>query len=392
MNEKDEEKIIPNTSNSTNSSLNLDKGTKQKEEKECKLVVSEFYTKLKDETKDIISRQIKICLLLSFFTCFEFLGGMYSGSNAVLTISCHLLSDLLKDFISMISLIILEKPADKIMSYGYHRSEIIGSLSSFLIIWVLVICLLFHSIKEIRIPYLIDGSSMILFSLCGLVITIFMRYIQYFNPIPDSDDGKFLNNFKKDKELKTPLLEDYLGLEVKQENISEKIYKKRKKIMEERYNVHLKCDLIQSIFVIIISIIIYFFHVKHPWVIIFDAFGVWSYAVIILIITIPIAKDCIFILMEAAPNDLDINALYNELLDVTGVINVHDLHIWCVSFDRFSISLHILSEYPQKSLEGATGVCKKFGINHCTIQVENNSEGRRLSFMKCKHESENGVH
>lgn len=388
MREEDEEKLILNEPNSQEPIM----GNKQNDKKECKLGASKYYNKLKDEASNIISRQIKICLLLSLFTAFEFLGGVYSGSIAILTIACHLFTDLLKDSISMISLLIIEQPANNIMTYGYHRSEIIGSLSSFLIIWIIVIWLIIHSIKEINLPVLLRGKSMVLFSFCGLVITVFMRYVQYFNPIPDSDDGKFLNNFKEDKELETPLLENYLGFEVQKDNMPEKINETRKNVIEKRYNIHLICDLVQSGIIIIVSVIYNFFHINHPWVIVLDAFCVWTYAIIVLITTIPTAKDCIYILMEAAPFDLDINILYNELLNVSGVINVHDLHIWCMSFDRFSISLHILSDSPQKSLEGATRICKKYGIYHSTIQVENNKEGRRLSFMRCQHEFENGVH
>ena len=45
--------------------------------------------------------------------------------------------------------------------------------------------------------------------------------------------------------------------------------------------------------------------------------------------------------------------------------------------------MHIFSNNPQKSLEGATKICKKYGINHCTIQVEDSNEARRLSYNEC---------
>ena len=54
--------------------------------------------------------------------------------------------------------------------------------------------------------------------------------------------------------------------------------------------------------------------------------------------------------------------------------------------------MHILSNNPQKSLEETTKICKKYGISHCTIQVEDNREGRRLSFIKCDLDEENDIH
>lgn len=51
--------------------------------------------------------------------------------------------------------------------------------------------------------------------------------------------------------------------------------------------------------------------------------------------------------------------------------------------------MHILTDKPQKSLEGATKICKKYGIKHCTIQVEDRNEARRLSFIKCDEATDN---
>ena len=96
--------------------------------------------------------------------------------------------------------------------------------------------------------------------------------------------------------------------------------------------------------------------------------------------------------MEAAPQDINTKNLYDELKDVPGIINVHGIHLWSLSIGRPFISLHILSDTPQKSLEGATKVCKKYGISHCTLQVEDNRQGRRLSFMKCDQEYDNNSH
>ena len=84
--------------------------------------------------------------------------------------------------------------------------------------------------------------------------------------------------------------------------------------------------------------------------------------------------------------------LYCELQKVIGVINIHDIHIWCISIGRPSISLHILSNSPQKTLEQATLVCQKFGIHHCSIQVEDNTQIKRLSYVHCNHQSDNDIH
>ena len=172
----------------------------------------------------------------------------------------------------------------------------------------------------------------------------------------------------------------------------EKISQKQIIKVQNKETIHLVCDVTQSILTIIASLLIYFFQDVHPLVRLIDDICGFTFMAIVLIVSIPIIKDCIDVLNEIAPWDINIKNLYNELLEVNGVINVHDIHIWCLSIGRPCITLHIMSNYPQKSLEGATKVCKKYGINHCTIQVEDYTQERRISFEKCDHEYENNIH
>ena len=302
---------------------------------------------------------------------------------------------MIKSIITIISILIIEKPADEIMTYGYHRSEIIASLCSILIVLVLSIWIVVDSIEIIMMPRQIDSVQMIIFSVLGLCFNLFMRYIKDSNPVPDLEEGKYFKNYTKttqNLELQSPLLEDYLGLESKESNVIEKMSQKQIIKIQKKETIHLICDVTQSILTIIASILIYFFQVNYPLVRLIDDICGFTFMIIVLIISVPIIKDCMDILMEAAPMDIKIKNLYNELMEVNGVINVHDIHLWSLSIGRPCITLHILSSYPQKSLEGATKVCKKYGINHCTIQVEDNSQERRVSFVKCDLEYDNNIH
>lgn len=363
--------------------------------KKC-FVQSEFQIKVIEQNKSAIYSLIKISFFCLIFMLIEFIGGEWCGSVAILTISAHLLTDLVKFLITMISLIIIIKPANATMTYGYHRSEIIGNLSSVFIIWVLTIWLIIIAVKDITTPIPIYGVPMIIFAFSGLLFNIIMRYLEGFYPVPNSTDGKFIQNYKEEKtdDKKQPLLEDYLGLnENEDENkIREKIAKKELEKIEKTSKIHLIIDMIQSSIIILSSIFITFLQVSYPWIKILDSICAFTFALSVVITTIPTTKDCINVLMEAAPEEIDANALYQELLNVFGVINIHDIHIWCISVGKPSISLHILSDAPQKTLEGATKICKKYGIMHCTIQVEDNNDERRLSFLRCEHVEENEIH
>lgn len=353
-----------------------------------------FQDKLNQQTQNILNRLIKISIYLAIFTGIEFFGSYTSNSVGILTITAGLFTDLIKTLITIISIVLIQNPANEVMTYGYHRSEIISSLCSILIVLVLSIWIVDDSYETINLPKQINGKLMVIFSILGLFFNFIIRYIKELNPVPDADEGKFLKNYNNDKELKEPLLDDYLGIEDNGNDkiIIENMKKKQLEKILQKEQIHLICDASQSVLTIIASLLIYFNELRFPWVKYFDDLCSVTFLIIMLIIAWPITKECIDILMEGAPRDINTKTLYNELKEVNGVINIHDVHLWSLSIGRPCITMHILSNNPQKSLEGTTKICKKYGISHCTIQVEDNNEGRRLSFMKCDLDQDNDIH
>ena len=78
-----------------------------------------YHDRIAEMTKNILSRLIKISIVLSIFTGIEFIGSYFSNSIGVLTICAILLTDLIKFIITIISIIIIQNPANEIMTYGY---------------------------------------------------------------------------------------------------------------------------------------------------------------------------------------------------------------------------------------------------------------------------------
>ena len=210
-----------------------------------------------------------------------------------------------------------------------------------------------------------------------------MSRVLAYNSVPNAMDGKVISQMNQeiDEELESPLLCE----DIENNNTDDN------PVIRAAY-IHIIGDMIQSLGVLFAAIVIYLFQDNHPGIRIFDPICTFVFAIIVLCTTIPVSKDCINVLMEAAPNDINAQKLYFELQKVIGVVNIHDIHLWCISIGRPSISLHILSDSPQKTLEQATLVCQKYGIHHCTIQVEDNTQIRRLSYMKCTHENDNEIH
>ena len=73
--------------------------------------------------------------------------------------------------------------------------------------------------------------------------------------------------------------------------------------------------------------------------------------------------------MEGPPKGLevDIDKIREEMMKVTGVLEIHDLHLWSINSNRFALSAHIVSSLPSVTLREATGLCKKYKIYHTTL-------------------------
>lgn len=102
--------------------------------------------------------------------------------------------------------------------------------------------------------------------------------------------------------------------------------------------------------------------------------------------TTRILKDCLGVLMEGSPLDFEIDTLRKDLKKITGVTEVHDLHVWSLSVGKLSLSCHMISDNPQLSLREASNLCRnKYKIKHSTIQVESSLE-------KFKHDCDHDMH
>jgi zinc transporter 2 len=182
------------------------------------------------------------------------------------------------------------------------------------------------------------------------------------------------------------------------ENGDEDIIREKKEIDENENLImratalHILGDIIQSMGVVTASLIIYIFQDTYPNIVMIDPICTFVFAIIVISTSIPVTRDCINVLMEASPSGINLNELAKEIVQAEGVINVHDFHVWCISVGKPSITLHILSNNPQKTLEQVTRSCNKHGIYHTTIQVEDDSQKHRPSFMKCNHTYDNTIH
>ena len=379
---------------------------------------SKFQERLKVQNK-VAMFKLKIISSVCFtFMTIEFIFGYLAGSLAIMSDATHLLSDLAGFLISLFSLIVALKPADKNFTFGYHRFEVLGALASILIIWALTVWLLIAAVYRIKHPNPIVGFIMVCIAAGSLVFNIIMNRILAYNPVVNSmDEGmgaikavnikeenndiinnnneEVIMNLTKNNDMNELLLDintDENSNEKKGSNslgmnasdLEHNLKADDNPVIRAAY-IHILGDMIQSTGVLLAALVIYFFQDTHPGVRILDPICTFGFAIVVLCITFPVSRDCFYVLLESTPRDLDIESLYNDLNSIKGVISVHDIHLWNISIGRPSIALHIICDNPNEILKIATQTCKNYGIKHCTIQTETLANN-------CQHEEDNDIH
>jgi len=91
--------------------------------------------------------------------------------------------------------------------------------------------------------------------------------------------------------------------------------------------IHILGDMLQSVGVIIAAAIIFW----RPDYSIVDPICTFTFSIIVFIVTMNIVSDCLRIIMEATPKGIDVTAIVNELNNIKGVLEIHDLHIWALT-------------------------------------------------------------
>ena len=150
---------------------------------------SKFQGKLRIENKVAMFKLKIISSVCCSFMIIEFICGYLAGSLAIMSDATHLLSDLAGFLISLFSLIVAMKPADRDFTFGYHRFEVLGALASILIIWGLTIWLLMAAVGRIKHPNPIVGFLMVCIAAGGLLFNIIMNRILAYNPVVNSMDS-----------------------------------------------------------------------------------------------------------------------------------------------------------------------------------------------------------
>uniref|UniRef100_A0A8C5M7U9 Probable proton-coupled zinc antiporter SLC30A3 n=1 Tax=Leptobrachium leishanense TaxID=445787 RepID=A0A8C5M7U9_9ANUR len=299
-------------------------------------------------------------LYVACFVCFVFMigevvGGYLAHSLAIMTDAAHLLTDLGSMCVSIFSLWISTRPPTKSMTFGWHRSEILGALASVLSIWIVTGVLVYlAAARIINNDYDIDGHVMLITSGCAVGVNVIMAYILHQSTTLHGHSHG--SGYEKIGESPTTGLLTHLG---PHGNTSVRAA-----------FIHVIGDLLQSIGVMVAAIVIYF----KPQYKIADPLCTFLFSIFVLGTTTTILRDVFWVLMEGAPRGISHGAVKEVLLSVQGVRSVHSLKLWALTLGQNMVSVHMAIDETSDShmiLREATNLLQsKFDFLMSTIQVE----------------------
>ncbi len=281
-----------------------------------------------------MQKKLLITIIINLLiTISQLVGGIISGSIALLSDSVHNLSDVISLIISYIANKLATQKAQTLdKTFGYKRAEIVAALINSTILIVLAIFLIFEALERFNQPKVIKGNIIVYLALLSIVLNILSVYIL------KSDAQKNLN-------IKS-------------------VY------------VNLMSDVMTSFIVLTGGLVIKY---KHWYVI--DPVLSFVIALYLLYISWGILKESIGIMMQFAPKDIDIAEVEKTVTKLPSVKNIHHVHIWQLNDRDYHLEAHIefnkdikLSEFDEICERIEKLLHDKYKINHTNIQPEWNRD------------------
>ncbi len=267
---------------------------------------------------------IALALTASYMVA-QFIGGLFTGSLALLADAGHMLSDVFALAMSAIAIQIAQRPPTPQRTYGYQRTEILAALGH----GILLVCISLYIFSEAygrafaRVE--IRGAAMLAIAFGGLLVNI-------------------------------------AGLLV--------LHAGRKENLNVRGAwLHVMSDALGSVGAITAGALIWAF--GWNWA---DSAASVLIGLMIIYSSWSLLGEALAVLMEHAPAHIDVEEVRRAIAELRAVLGVHDLHVWTVGSGMVSLSGHVVAQtgFDTGSLlrEIADLLVERFGIAHATIQIE----------------------
>lgn len=266
-------------------------------------------------------KNILIAFLLNIaFSIFELIGGVLTGSIAILTDSLHDIGDALSIGISYILEKKSKRKADSKHTYGYIRYSVAGSLITLVILLTGSVLVIYESFKRLFNPVTINYDGMIIFAIFGVIVNAVATLA--------TRKGDSLN--------------------------------------QKSVNIHMLEDVLGWIVVLIGSILMKFTDITY-----IDSILSMIVAIFILVNCVIQFKRIVDIFLEVTPNNVDVEELREHLLKVDGVLDIHHIHVRSIDgYNNFATLHVVVNKYDSKIKKLVKEELEEHNISHSTIEEE----------------------
>jgi len=275
-------------------------------------------------------KNLFITMALNFLiTIAEIIGGFISGSLSLISDALHNFSDGIAIIITYVAMRLSKKPKTFKYTFGLKRAEIIAAIINASTLIIISFFLIKEAIERFSNPTPITGSLMLIVASLGLVANVV---------------GTLL--LKKGSEGNLNIRAAYF---------------------------HLLSDAVSSLAVIIGAVFIIFY--KIYWI---DPLLTILISLYILKETYEIVKESLEIVMMSSPEGIDLNKIKTIIENISGVKNIHHVHIWKMNDNDTHFEAHIevedmtISKTSEIQHQIEINLHNAFEINHTTLQFECN--------------------
>ncbi|MCL6274241.1 cation diffusion facilitator family transporter [Muricauda sp. 2012CJ35-5] len=278
---------------------------------------------------DLKGRNLLISIALNIvITVSQVVGGIISGSLALLSDALHNFSDVLSLIISYVATLLGQKKASKNRTFGYKRAEILAAFINAATLMVVAAILMIEAVERFLEPQEIESDLVIWLSLIAIL-----------------GNGFSVLLLKKDSADNMNMKSAYL---------------------------HLLTDMMASVAVLIGGVLMKYYQIF--WV---DAVLTMAIALYLVYMGYDLLKESTKVLMLFTPSTIEIKEIVESICALDPVKNVHHVHIWQLNEDEIHLEAHIdfiedirLSEFDKILANIEEHVYHKHGINHVNIQPE----------------------
>jgi len=270
-------------------------------------------------------RKILVAFILNLaFAVFEFIGGVFTGSVAILSDAVHDIGDAASIGVSYY----LEKKSrgkpDERYTYGYARYSVVGGVITTLVLLLGSIAVIAGAMQRIIEPREISYDGMIIFAVVGVLVNLLAAMVTH-------GGGS---------------------------------------IGQRAVNLHMLEDVLGWIVVLMGAIVMRFTDIS-----LIDPILSIGVAVFIIVNAVRTLASALDVFLEKAPREVDVHELEHHVSELEGVLGVHHVHVWSMDGVHSFATMHVVTDADSAEVKRRVREeLAEHGISHATLEIERSGE------------------